>query len=161
MYPTFVSHAVVICGSAKTSGHNCAFLEGPIAALTNSIDYDDGKYREKGVKPVRGLKAFTRAYRAWLHSPEWYRQEQWRGAVKGAESVGGSVDKTEGAFEGWDPEDLLILARMWQGGDIGIFSGGLLKGDYRDTLANVIQAKVLIMPSRTDQYFRYVKWAIV
>jgi pimeloyl-ACP methyl ester carboxylesterase len=74
MYPQFISEhggVVVICGSAKTSEHNYAFLEGPISALTVSKDYDDGRFREAGVKPVRGLKAFSRAYQGWIFSAEW------------------------------------------------------------------------------------------
>ncbi len=42
--------------------HNCTFIEGPKAALINSVDYEDGAFRAKGVKPVRGLRAFGRAY---------------------------------------------------------------------------------------------------
>src|SRR5271154_3909459 len=39
MYPDFVKKVVPICGSARTSPHNYAFLEGPIGGLTNAIDY--------------------------------------------------------------------------------------------------------------------------
>ena len=149
MYPDFVRNVVPICGSARTSGHNFAFLEGPKSALINSIDYEDGRYREKGVKPVRGLRAFSRAYRAWLHSAEWYREEQWR-KVDGHGSVGENVDAGQDNLLDWDPEDLLVLARMWQGGDVGVLSGD---GRYESALAD-IKARVLVMPARTDQYFR-------
>ena len=152
MYPDYVANAVVICGSAKTSGHNIAFLEGPKSALINSVDYEDGKYREKGIKPVRGLRAFERAYRAWLHSPEWYREEQWR-TSEGHASVAENVDASQDGVLDWDPEDLLVLARMWQAGDIGVFSED---GRFKTTLAN-IKPRMLIMPSRTDQYFKYVE----
>ena len=74
----FVKNVVPICGSAKTSGHNYAFLEGPIAALTQSADYAGGKYKANGVWPAQGLRAFGRAYAAWLTSAEWFRQELWR-----------------------------------------------------------------------------------
>ena len=39
MYPDFMKRLVPICSSARTSPHNYAFLEGPINALTSSIDY--------------------------------------------------------------------------------------------------------------------------
>ena len=52
----FLKHAVVICGSAKTSGHNYAFLEGPTSALITSHDYDGGRYKQNGVNPVQGLR---------------------------------------------------------------------------------------------------------
>lgn len=164
MYPDFVSRAVVICGSARTSGHNIAFLEGPIAALTNAVDYEDGGYREKGTKPARALKAFTRAYRAWLHSAEWYREGHWKRAVDGSVngSVLESVDKAEDGLLEWDPEDLLVLARMWQRGHLGVLAEGerVVGGEEGERkleeILGSIRAKMLLMPARTDQYFRYV-----
>jgi len=41
--PPFLKRAIVICGSAKTSGHNYAFLEGPTSALVASHDYVQGR----------------------------------------------------------------------------------------------------------------------
>lgn len=81
----FLKHAVVICGSAKTSGLNYAFLEGPISALTASSDYDQARYKQNGVTPVEGLRASGRAYTAWVPSAEWFRQELWR--ESGAKSL--------------------------------------------------------------------------
>lgn len=73
----FLKNAMVICSSARTSGHNYAFLEGPIAALTTSHDY--ALYsKDKTVKPTQGLRAFGRAYAAWLTSPEWFHQQLYR-----------------------------------------------------------------------------------
>ncbi|TVY73492.1 Homoserine O-acetyltransferase [Lachnellula suecica] len=145
----FVKNAVVICSSAKTSGHNYAFLEGPIAALAMSHDYDGGRYKAKGVKPSQGLRAFGRAYAAWLTSAEWFRQELWRGS--GAKSLEEWLYPPEGKapHEAWDAEDLLTLARMWQAGNIGNVGGN---GDYREALKG-IETRVLVMPSQTDQYF--------
>jgi homoserine O-acetyltransferase len=146
----FVKNVVVICGSAKTSGHNYAFLEGPISALSASHDYEGGKYNAKGVHPSQGLRAFGRAYAAWLTSSEWFRQELWRDWM----GVGSLKDwlypaEGKGPFESWDAEDLLTLARMWQAGDAGAVGG---EGDYRRALEG-IAARVLVMPSKTDQYF--------
>ena len=149
MYPTFVKNVIVTCGSAKTSGHNYTFLEGPKAALINSVDYSDGEYRTKGVKPSRGLRAFGRAYCAWLTSGSWFRERQWEKKL-GYKSIEDYIyGNTEATFEAWDAEDLLVLARMWQAGDIGAIEED---GDYTKALEH-IQARVLVMPSRTDQYF--------
>ena len=84
-----------------------------------------------------------------------------RGVVP-TEAVGGSGGGTgfetleefmrgawEVGFEKWDPEDLLVLARMWQRGDVG---GLRADGDLGRALGEV-QARVLVMPCRTDQYF--------
>ncbi|CAD6570153.1 MAG: hypothetical protein ASARMPRED_003509 [Alectoria sarmentosa] len=149
MYPSFVNNAVVICGSARTSGHNYAFLEGPKTALLNSTDYADGEYKVKGITPLRGLRAFGRAYCAWLTSGAWFRERQWE------KSLGyGSVEEyiandMEKAFEESDAEDVLILARMWQAGDVGLTRDD---GSYEKALEG-IEARVLVMPGRTDQYF--------
>ena len=148
MYPDFVKNAVVVCGSAKTSGHNYAFLEGPKAALLNSVDYADGAYKTRGVRPSRGLHAFGRAYCAWALSAAWFREKGWQ--KLGVDSVEKFIDMwAEGAFVSWDPEDVLVLARMWQAGDVGALRGD---GDYKKSLAD-IKARILVMPSRTDQYF--------
>ena len=52
-------------------------------------------------------------------------------------------------FEEWDAEDLLVLARMWQAGDVGSLRAD---GDVEGALEE-ISARVLVMPCRTDQYF--------
>ena len=149
MYPSFVKSAVVICGSARTSGHNYAFIEGPKAALLNSTDYADGAYRANGIKPLRGLRAFGRAYCAWLTSGAWFRERHWEkslGFASVEEYIGNTMEKT---FEDWDAEDVLILARMWQEGDVGATRDD---GSYEEALRG-IEARVLVMPGRTDQYF--------
>lgn len=145
----FVKRAVVICGSAKTSGLNYAFLEGPASALIASHDYDQGRYRENGVKPIAGLRAFGRVYAAWVPSTEWFRQELWR--ESGAKSLHEWLYPPVGtsSYEKWDPEDLLVKVRMWQAGDVGAVAGD---GDHRAALREVT-AKMLLMPGMTDQYF--------
>jgi homoserine acetyltransferase len=191
MYPHFVK-VVPICGSARTSPHNYAFLEGPIGALTNAIDYvawtqmKEKKRRGEGefkgdwekLRPERGLRAFGRAYSAWLASAAWFRERWWSGRGEAREEEEGNADAglgfkdveefivkaSEEAFLSWDAEDLLVLGRMWQLGDVGrvipgeemevaTLGGGV--GDdemFRKALASV-QAEVLVMPCRTDQYF--------
>jgi homoserine acetyltransferase len=145
----FLKRAVVICGSAKTSGHNYAFLEGPISALVTSYDYDQGRYKQNGVKPIQGLRAFGRAYAAWVPSAEWFRQELWR--ESGAKTLQEWMHPPIGqsSYEKWDPEDLLVMARMWQAGDVGTIAAD---GDYKKALEGV-SARVLVMPSKTDKYF--------
>jgi homoserine acetyltransferase len=192
MYPHFVKKVVAICGSARTSPHNYAFLEGPIGGLTNAIDYvawtqmKEKKRRGEGefkgdwekLRPERGLRAFGRAYSAWLASAAWFRERWWSGRGEAREEEEGNADAglgfkdveefivkaSEEAFLSWDAEDLLVLGRMWQLGDVGrvipgeemevaTLGGGV--GDdemFRKALASV-QAEVLVMPCRTDQYF--------
>lgn len=149
MYPQYMKAVVPICGSARTSPHNWAFLEGPKSALLNSVDYADGAYRSKGVKPVRGLHGFGRAYCAWAMSAAWFRERVWQKKL-GYETLEEFLKaEWELPFESWDAEDLLVLARMWQAGDVGRLRED---GDYTKALEE-IKARVLIMPARTDQYF--------
>ncbi|KAK5701675.1 hypothetical protein LTR97_004493 [Elasticomyces elasticus] len=145
----FVKRAIIICGSAKTSGLNYAFLEGPSSALIASCDYDQGRYRLNDIKPINGLRAFGRAYAAWVPSAEWFRQELWR--KSGARDLHEWLHPPIGSssYEKWDPEDLLVKVRMWQAGDVGAVVGN---GDYRSALEG-ITANVLLMPGSTDQYF--------
>ena len=149
MYPGFMKNAIVTCGSAKTSGHNYTFLEGPKTALMNSVDYADGAYKTSGVRPMRGLRAFGRAYCAWLTSGAWFREQLWEKKL-GYKSIEDYIKgNSETAFADWDAEDVLILANMWQAGDIGLLRED---GNYQKALES-IKARVLVMPSRTDQYF--------
>lgn len=179
----FLHNAVIICGSARTSGHNYAFLEGPKAALQTSIDYANGAYKTPsksssssgGVagthpRPTRGLAAFGRAYCAWLTSSAWYRQRLYHTALGYPDVETYIRSGPERAFEGWDPDDLLILACQWQAGDIsriiikspkhkgGGKGEGKVEGEeggyYESSLA-AIGARVLVMPSGTDQYFAW------
>ena len=196
MYPDFVRCAVPICGSARTSPHNYAFLEGPIGALTTSIDYiawkevrerrarGEGEFKgdwEK-LRPEKGLRAFGRGYNAWLTSASWFREGWWgvRGESREEEGEMGNADQglgcgsveeyivnmSEEGFLSWDAEDLLVLGRMWQMGDVSTVIPGEKsemsklgyvqkeKDDeaFRRALQSV-KAKVLVMPSKTDQYF--------
>ncbi|KAJ9603633.1 hypothetical protein H2200_011819 [Cladophialophora chaetospira] len=180
MYPDFVKRVVSICSSARTSLHNYAFLEGPVAALTSSIDYiawkamkakiaageDVGK-NLKEVVPKMGLRAFGRGYGAWLTSTHWFRQRLFMTLEGKPQSVEAWMKMREEGYMGWDAEDLLAGARMWQMGDISTVVpdtpeenkklsqlGGAVPDDepYEKALRS-IKAKVLLMPCRTDQYF--------
>ncbi|MCJ1449954.1 hypothetical protein MMC28_000282 [Mycoblastus sanguinarius] len=149
MYPQFVKNIVVISASAKTSGHNYAFLEGPKVALTASAEYADGEYKAKDLKPSRGLRAFGRAYAAWLTSGAWFRERLWEEEL-GYPSIEAYLKgSSEKSFEDFDAEDVLVGARMWQAADVGTTRED---GDTTKAL-EAIQARVLLMPCRTDQYF--------
>lgn len=178
MYPGFMKRVIAICSSARTSSHNYAFLEGPIEALMQSIDYvavqamkqkasrgEDVGRNLKEIKPKRGLRAFARAYGAWLSSTHWFRDGLW-GKVDGGlgfASVEEWMSAREVGYLGWDADDLLVLARMWQLGDIGTvipgeetlseLGGGIGNDDKLYKALQSIQAKVLLLPCQTDQYF--------
>ncbi|CAO2649723.1 Nn.00g010150.m01.CDS01 [Neocucurbitaria sp. VM-36] len=139
-HPTFVSNAVIVCSSAKTSRHNIQFLEGPRAALENAVT------------PARGLRAFGKAYSAWLTSAEWFDAECYKDmGFSTLEAWDQAV--TGKGYEGWEGEDLRAMLGMWQRGDITRCVQGAKVGGLEDAL-KTIEARVLLMPCETDQYFR-------
>ncbi|KAI0020430.1 alpha/beta-hydrolase [Xylariomycetidae sp. FL0641] len=150
LYPGFAARVVVLAGSARTSWHNWSFLEGPKAALVNSVDWHEGRYAEHG-PAARGTRAFARVYATWALSPAWFRRRAWEAA--GFASLQDYLRvQWEERLGAWDAHDLLCLLHTWQRGDISQFGPEADRGDLPKALAR-IQAKVLLMPSRTDLYF--------
>ncbi|EOA86541.1 hypothetical protein ACJQWK_08288 [Exserohilum turcicum] len=137
MHPAFIKHAVIVCSAAKTSRHNYQFLEGPKAALQHAAS------------PERGLRAFGKAYSAWLTSAEWFDEECYK--KMGFEQLRDwdHVTTIQG-YQDWTGHDLLAMLGMWQRGDI---SRCTKDGDL-DSALKSITAKVLLMPCDMDQYFR-------
>jgi len=150
MYPHLIRNAVIVCSAAQTSLHNYQNLEGPKSALENSIDYAPVNHRLKNLKVARGLSAFGKAYSAWLTSAEWFEKERFKDL--GYETLQDwDRDVTNVNYSSWDPDDLLSMLRMWQ-------NGSLVKciSDGKDSLESSltrIQARVLLMPCQSDQYF--------
>ncbi|KAI1768615.1 Alpha/Beta hydrolase protein [Hypoxylon sp. FL1150] len=155
MYPQMIGSAVIICSSARTSRHNYQFLEGPKAALENSADYVAAAVERKEagkLEAPRGLRAFGKAYSAWLTSVSWFEDELYQelGYRTLSEWDRAATDLN---YRDWDPEDLLVMLRMWQRGDISLCDprcdGSL------ETALSKITAPVLLMPCQTDQYFHW------
>ncbi|OQE13375.1 hypothetical protein PENFLA_c049G05539 [Penicillium flavigenum] len=150
MYPEIVRSAVMICSSARTSRHNYQFLEGPKAALECSVDYKKGESNEASSKPLAGLRAFGKAYSAWLTSPEWFEKGMYKSM--GYETLGDwDRDAAGNNYYNWNPDDLLAMVSMWQRGDVTSISGD---ASLQEALSR-IKASVLVMPCLTDQYFRW------
>ena len=84
---------------------------------------------------------------AWAYSPEWWRDGEYK--ARGG-TVEGTVDQWRSGFLGDDANDLILQAVKWQRNDAGKSPG--FGGDLGKALGS-IRAKVLLMPSRTDQYF--------
>lgn len=144
LYPDFVSNIVLLATSAKTSAHNWSFLEGPKAALTSSVDFQDGKYQSQ---PKIGVRAFGRVYSTWALSQPWFRNQCWKAI--GCDTLEQYLQ--ENWHNSGDANNLLSMTWTWQNGDIAsCFAED--KGDLPTALGR-IKAKCLVMPSRTDMYF--------
>ncbi|KAF4975185.1 hypothetical protein FZEAL_7993 [Fusarium zealandicum] len=150
MYPELVGNAVIICSSARTSRHNYQFLEGPKAALQYSADYRKRDGHKFSSRAVGGLRAFGKAYSAWLTSPQWFEEEMYQ-SMGYATLSDWDEDATGRNYDIWHPDDLLVKIGMWQQGDITSISG---HASLEEALSQ-IKARVLLMPCSTDQYFRW------
>jgi homoserine O-acetyltransferase len=145
LYPDDVERIVVIASSARTSEHNWCFLEGPKAALLASSDFEGGHYKSPA---SRGTVAFSRVWSAWALSPEWFRAKCWE--KMGFKSLEDYLNQDDDDSSASDANDLLQMLDTWQRGDISQYHGGdLVKA------LGAIKARCLIMPTRTDQYFRW------
>jgi homoserine acetyltransferase len=138
-HPGFVKNAVIVCSSARTSRHNFQFLEGPRAALEAASD------------PAKGKRAFGKAYSGWLTSAEWFDQELYKKMGFETLDAWDEVATTSG-YDAWEGGDLLAMLGMWQRGDIARCVPQA-NGDL-DRALEKIEARVLLMPCETDQYFR-------
>ncbi|PGH28248.1 hypothetical protein AJ80_00139 [Polytolypa hystricis UAMH7299] len=161
-YPDFMDAIAPFCGSAKTSIHNQAMLEGIKSTLLaakgfNSktgeigVSSDSGSY--KGWTPQErevGLKAFGRAYSGWGFSQAFYREKLHETAL-GYKSLEDFLERFwEPLFGSRDPENLVTMLQTWQNGDIS--QQKPYNGDFEEALKG-IKAKALVLPSKTDLYF--------
>jgi homoserine O-acetyltransferase/O-succinyltransferase len=145
LFPDLVERAIVVCGSARTSIHNRVFLSGLLRTLEAAPEYlGGGRF---SAEPVATLKAFGHIYAGWGLSQDFYRAELYRSAL-GAPDLGTFLRTDwEESFARHRAADLYAQAVTWQEADI---SAG---GDLPKALA-AIEARVLLVPSETDLYFR-------
>ena len=146
LFPDMVERIAPICGSARTSIHNAAFLEGMRAVLTADPAWRGGDYEEP---PTAGLRALGRAWAPWPPSQGFYREEKYK-------DLGFSTLEAflAGYWERWclslDANNILSQIWTWQHADIS--ANALYGSRFEDALASIC-ARAIVMPSRTDTYF--------
>ena len=162
-YPEFMDIIVPFCGSARTSIHNQVFLEGVKSALlaakgVSSAGSTRGRVESKGEEArtwtdeqrTVGLKAFGRGYAGWGFSQAFYRAKLHEKAY-GARDL---EDFMVTFWEAWalskDPENLLVMLHTWQSGDCS--KQEPYNGNFEEAMG-AIEAKALVLPSKTDLYF--------
>jgi homoserine O-acetyltransferase len=145
LFPDVVERAIVVCGSARTALHNKVFLSGLLRILEAAPEHlGRGRFSSE---PVAALKAFAHVYAGWGLSQDFYREELFR-TVLGAPDLETYLTMDwEAGFESSRAANLYAQAVTWSEADI---SGG---SDLGAALA-AIRARVLLMPSETDLYFR-------
>jgi homoserine O-acetyltransferase len=146
LYPDMVDAIAPICGSAKTSAHNAALLEGAKAALTTATDFDGGWYTHP---PVRALQAFCRVYTSLVFCSDFYRDREY--AKLGLASPEDTMRFFEGFFRQRDANDLLATLCTWQHADIS--ANPIYNGDLSAALRSIC-ARAIVMPSTTDFLFQ-------
>ncbi|MBW4042943.1 MAG: alpha/beta fold hydrolase [Acidobacteria bacterium] len=149
MHPELVDRAIVVCGSARTAVHNQVFLRGLLRVLEAAPEHlGGGRF---AAEPVAAKRAFAEVYAGWGLSQDFYRAELYR-------TVLGFADLDAFLRKDWVEDfarskaaDLYAQATTWLHGDIS--ATGEHAGDLPAALA-AIRAKVLLVPSETDLYFR-------
>jgi homoserine O-acetyltransferase len=149
LFPDLVERAVIVCGSARTSVHNKVFLSGLLRTLEAAPEYaGDGRFR---AEPAAALRAFAHIYAGWGLSQDFYRERLHETAL-GAPSLAAFLKSDwEDNFAAHRAANLYAQALTWQEADIS--ANDLYAGDLPKALAS-ISARVLLMPSATDLYFR-------
>lgn len=147
-YPDFVERAIVVCGSARTSIHNRVFLSGLLRTLEAAPEYQgEGKFT---AEPKAALRAWGHIYAGWGLSQDFYRERLYETAL-GAPDLAAFLAEWEDSFTAYKAANLYAAMLTWQEADIS--ANGHYQGDLPKALA-AITARVLLLPSATDLYFR-------
>jgi homoserine O-acetyltransferase/O-succinyltransferase len=149
LYPDMVERAIVICGSARTADHNKVFLSGLLRTLEAAPEHiGNGRFSSE---PMLALKAFGHIYAGWGLSQDFYRAGLYKSAL-GAPDLETFVRVNWAErFSQCRAANLYAQAHAWFHGDIS--DNKMYNGDLAQALRS-IKAKVLLMPSETDLYFR-------
>jgi homoserine O-acetyltransferase len=149
LYPDMVQRAVVVCGSARTADHNKVFLSGLLRTLEAAPEHTgNGRFSSE---PVLALTAFGHIYAGWGLSQDFYRAGLYKSAL-GAPDLETFVRVNWAErFSQCRAANLYAQAHAWFHGDIS--DNTLYNGDMAQALQS-IKARVLLMPSETDLYFR-------
>jgi homoserine O-acetyltransferase len=144
-----VERAFVVCGSARTADHNKVFLSGLLRTLEAAPEHiGNGRFSSE---PVLALKAFGHIYAGWGLSQDFYRARLYESAL-GAPDLATFV-RTNWAerFAQCRAANLYAQALAWFHGDIS--ANTHYNGDLALALRS-IRARILLLPSETDLYFR-------
>lgn len=149
MYPELVDRAIVVCGSARTSVHNKVFLSGLLRTLEAAPEFlGDGQF---SAEPAAALRAFAHIYAGWGLSQDFYRERLFETALGAPSLASFLVSDWEQRFAQHRAANLYAQAVTWHEADIS--ANDRYRGDLAGAL-RTIAARVLLLPSATDLYFR-------
>jgi homoserine O-acetyltransferase/O-succinyltransferase len=149
LHPEMVERAFVLCGTARTSVHNRVFHSGLLRTLEAAPEYrGDGKF---AAEPALAKKAFAHIYAGWALSQDFYRANLHVTAL-GAPDLDTYLRTDWTERMGARPAANLYAQLMtWYHGDIA--DDPRYGGDLATALG-AIRARMVLMPSETDLYFR-------
>ncbi len=144
-FPDAVKRAAPIAGTAKVTPHNRFLVQTFIDAITADKAFNDGWYHEGAVH--RGLRHHARAFAASGFTQDLFNKAAWRdlGFTTTDDFVTGFV---ENHFLPQDPNNLILLAKKWQHGDVSSNANG----DLVAALAR-IKAKTFVIAIDEDGFF--------
>ncbi|WP_277425563.1 alpha/beta fold hydrolase [Deinococcus psychrotolerans] len=148
MFPELVQRAIVVCGSARTALHHKVFLSGLLRILEAAPGYQGcGQF---SAAPQAVLKAFGHIYAGWGLSQDFYRTELFSSVLGVPDLETYLRTDWESSFAACEAANLYAQAMTWTHGDISA------DPRYGSDLAalSAIRARVLLLPSATDLYFR-------
>lgn len=145
LYRDRVERIAAICGTARVTVHNQIFLKSLRAALTGDPAWNGERFT---APPERGFRTFALIYASWAASQAFYRQNLHQA---GERTLDDYLEQAwEANYRKRDPHNLIAMLDTWLRCDLS--NNPLYRSDYKRALAS-IQAKTLVMPSRTDLYF--------
>ena len=144
-HPQMMESIVVICGNAKQYLFESVQLQGLIKALKADAEFMDGNYTRP---PESGLRAMSMHYRAWTRSPDAWPRDLFDDLSE--QELEQALESLSDGFLGADANNLLSQAETWKRHDVGDTKG--FGGKLQRALGS-IQARVLLMPSSSDQCF--------
>lgn len=154
LYPEMVARIVVNCGVARTAVHNQVFLRSLMATLEAAPEHiGNGRFC---AEPSAAKRAFGRIYAGWALSQDFYRAN--RHLACGPQPNLGAPDLATFLRTDWEERfgaapaaNLYAQLMTWETADIS--GNNLFGGDLAQAL-RAIRARVLLLPSETDLYFR-------
>ncbi len=144
-----VARAIVVCGSARTAEHNKVFLSGLMRTLEAAPEHTgNGRFSSE---PLATLRAIGHIYAGWAMSQDFYRERLHLTALGAPDLETYLRTDWEASFARRRAANCYAQLVTWYHGDIS--ANPLYGGDLERAL-KAIKARVLLLPSETDLYFR-------
>jgi homoserine O-acetyltransferase len=147
--PEMVQRAFVLCGSARTAVHNRVFLSGLLRTLEAAPEHlGGGRF---SAEPRASLRAFGHIYAGWALSQDFYRAGLYQSVLGAPDLETYLRTEWEAPYDGRRAANLYAQIITWLHGDI---SANPLYDNELAKALGAIQARMLLLPSETDLYFR-------